>query len=163
MEPVFMPLNHAVVTIAAKLFPTGYDVSEDAPDTLDKLRDHVARTGRMVVDSGNSDHTIFADPEVNWAFRAWHDHCHLRGDYGFNLHDECSVAREQISDIRKLYGHGPIADRMCALIWAEVVGQAQYEKRNGYFPENQRSFDLDYLRDQDAALDRDYSLTRMAA
>jgi hypothetical protein len=145
MKPLYAPLNVAVLHIAGKLFPCGFDVAESAPDTLEGLRAHVAKTGRMLVYSGASDSTIFDDREVNWAFRAWHDHCHLRGNHPFTPAGEREACHEQVADIRALFGEGPIADRMVALVHAEVMGQVHYQQQHGEFPANQRAFVEAYL------------------
>jgi hypothetical protein len=42
----------------------------DAPDTYEKLKAHLDAGERLVVYSGGSQHTIYADPAVNHAFRA---------------------------------------------------------------------------------------------
>jgi hypothetical protein len=55
------------------LFPTGYDVSDDAPSTFRGLCKHLDSGGRMTVYRGGSEATIFADNEVNYAFRAFLD------------------------------------------------------------------------------------------
>lgn len=165
-RPLYMPLNQCVVGMTARLFPAGYDVGAEAPDTLEKLRDHVLKTGRMLVWNGASENTIFGDPEINWGFRAWHDHCHLRnreGKFdpaapiehlnGFTLNGERVTALEMCSDIRKVYGYGPIAKRMMALVWAEVVGQAMFFERHGRFPQDQVAFVRAYLVDPECAVE----------
>lgn len=135
--------NAAVLHIASRLFPTGYDVADKAPGSFDALKAHVARTGRMLVWSGASDDTIFADREVNWAFRAWHDWCHLSGGFDFTLAGETEAAKMQIEHVRALYGRRPDWER---IIWAEVVGQATYFRDQGKFPAEQRAFTESYVR-----------------
>ena len=143
--PLDRAFNTAVLHIASRLMPTGYDVAPIAPSSLDSLRCHVAATGRILVWSGESDRTIFADPEVNWAFRAWHDWCHLTHGLEFTTQDEVKVALVQMGHIRTLYGHDKRADRFCALIDAEVIGQIVYQQQHGEFPHDQMTFTREYL------------------
>lgn len=156
-SPLMSAFNAAVLHIASRLFPLGYDVSPDGPSTYNELVYSKWKTGRMVVWSGASDHTIFADREVNWAFRAWHDHCHMRGPYPFTKEGEREVLAEQIRDIRKLYGYGEIPDAMCDLLRAEVIGQSQYcDAHNGLFPADQMAFARAYVVDPQKAVHRDF-------
>jgi hypothetical protein len=70
MVPPDPQLNSAIINMATRLFPAGFDVSDDAPDTYEKLKAHLDAGKRLVVFSGGSQHTIYADPAVNHAFRA---------------------------------------------------------------------------------------------
>lgn len=152
--------NVAVHTIANRLFPTGFDVSDNAPETLTDLKAHVRRTGRIVVARKGSDRTIFGDPETNFAFRAWHDHCHLRDANGrFNLsapgHEfdqvgEFETFQEQWKDLTKQYG-SPKA-RWIDILHAEIMGQFAYHEIHGEFPHDQRAFVEAYLTYRSAAL-----------
>ena len=146
MKPFSLEFNAAVVTMANKVCPTGYDVADSAPSCLGDLIDHIDRTRRICVARGNSEATIFGagNEEINWAFRAWHDwtHYHLRAN--FDLPGEARVAMQQYDDLRKVYGLS-FADRYKPLILAEVLGQAIYKELVGAFPGNQREFDVDWL------------------
>lgn len=149
-ETVRNGLNAAILHIASKLFPTGFDVSDNAPETFDDLKEYVRRTGRMAVWSGNSDHTIFEDREVNYAFRAWHDHCHLRG-HDFTPWGEYEALQEQWGDIVKLYGVTPKTLEWYAILEAEVVGQAVYHHYWGRFPANQAAHNRAWREDASKA------------
>jgi hypothetical protein len=143
--PLDRGFNVAVLQIAARLFPTGFDAAPDAPEDFDSLREHVARTGRMCVSDGASDATIFADAEVNLAFRAWHDHCHLRIGADFSPEGEAAACAEQARDLRTLYpGHADLP-RWLAILHAEVVGQGEHLARHGAFPVDQAAFVRSYL------------------
>lgn len=144
-QPFNLAFNVAVNHIAGKLFPCGFDVSPDAPATFDGVCARMG-SGRYTVNSGYSDNTIFACPETNWSFRAWHDWCHWKGQHAFTLDGEAAVARMQIDHVRALYGEGPTLDAFSQLILAEVVGQAAYYAACGEFPADQRAFVRDYLR-----------------
>lgn len=148
-KPVDVGFNVAVLHIADKLFPRGFDVRADMPfngvDDFAKLKQIIAdNDGRMVVWSGGSDATIFGDPEVNYAFRAWHDWCHLNGNYPFTVEGEAAAATTQAAHLIKLYG-AEKSRPWRALLKAEVVGQAEYYAEHGQFPANQVGFDLEYL------------------
>lgn len=151
MKPFSLEFNAAVMTMANRVCPAGYDIGVDVPKTLPELREHVANTGRILVSSENSDNTIFADPEHNYAFRAWHDWTHWHTLSGFDLVNETNVAMRQISDLAKVFSPR-FADKYKALILAEVVGQALYREITGEFPVAQRSFDRTFLGHMDSAL-----------
>jgi hypothetical protein len=145
MEPFSLAFNAAVMTIANRLCPTGYDVSPDAPTSLEALTAHIQATGRIVVSSENSDATIYGDPEHNFAFRAFHDWCHWRYQLPFTLDGEREVCKRQQEIVRQVFGPGTATERFCALIECEVVGQAEYFEAYGHFPEDQRAFAEQWL------------------
>lgn len=138
--------NAAVMTLANKVCPAGYDVAHDgsAPESLEALQDHIARTGRILVDGRNSDHTIFGCPEHNWAFRAWHDWTHYIISAPFTLQGELEVAQRQIADMHRVFGHGEQASLFASLIMSEVYGQALYYDKHGEFPRDQVAFTRQY-------------------
>lgn len=138
--------NVAVLVIANRLLPAGFDVRDDAPDTLPGVVEYVATVGRLPVWSGASDRTIFGDREVNYAFRAWHDWHHVNGNLAFDLDGETEVAKRQIRDLETLYrGHHRLP-YWASLIWAEVVGQATYHREWATFPADQVDFVTTFLR-----------------
>ena len=143
--PLDRAFNVAVNHIASVLFPTGFDVADTAPSSLSELQQHVAATGRMLVWDGASDATIFGDDETNFAFRAWHDWCHLFGGFTFDLAGETLAMQMQQRHIRTLYGNGAQTDRWCKLLEAEIVGQARYHAATGAFPADQVAFTRQYL------------------
>ena len=152
-QPLDHAFNRAVHHIANKLLPNGWDVSDPAPSSLAELKAHYATTGRICVWSGGSDYTIFADRETNYAFRAWHDYHHLIGNHEFTPDGEHAVMMAQQSDILALYGDNQgFAD----LIHAEIVGQGEYERANGVFPQDQMAFVRAYLADPVSALTREF-------
>lgn len=138
--PISRAFNACILTMANRLFPTGYDVAEKAPETLESLTEHVNATGRMLVWNGASDATIFADPEVNWAFRAWHDWHHWNGQHAFNREGELACLAAQQADVIKVYGPGPLSDLFCRLLECEIAGQLDYEETHGEFPADQVDF-----------------------
>lgn len=141
-RPLDAGFNIAVRSIAARLYPTGYDVADDAPSSLEELNAHVAATGRMIVWSGGSERTIFDDAETNYAFRAWHDWHHLKGQHPFDAEGEAAVFVRQRDQLRELYGVRPAWE---ALLHAEIIGQLEYEAAHGCFPDDQRAFAQAYL------------------
>jgi hypothetical protein len=149
MKPFSLEFNAACVAMAARVNPGGFlvsgiDTALAAPTSLAELRACEKATGCIVVDSANSYATIFADAEVNYAFRAWHDWTHLRYSAEFNLCGETLVAEMQIRDLAKVYG-ASFAERYKPLIYAEVIGQALYKELTGAFPVEQRAFDKTFL------------------
>lgn len=141
-QPWSRGFNAAVLHIAQRLMPGGYDVQEvGAPDSLDQLIAHVSATGRILVWAGASDRTIFGDEEVNHAFRAWHDWCHYTHKLPFTYAGEIRVAFVQAAHLVRLYGQTPETERWVAMIFAEVIGQSAFQEATGQFPVDQELFD----------------------
>lgn len=57
--PFSIELNIAIRKVADRLFPCGFDVGPDAPETLEALTDHIATTGRMLVSDQHCENNIF--------------------------------------------------------------------------------------------------------
>lgn len=153
-NPLDTGLNVAVVHIASRLFPVGFDVSEQAPSTYEELKQHLDAGRRLIVYAGGSDRTIYGDPEVNWHFRAWHDWAHWRGAHDLTHVGECAATEMQVGHLRVLYGGNPTTRRWAAIIRAEIVGQAEFYRRHQRFPDDQRGFVEAYLHNAEAALRR---------
>jgi hypothetical protein len=143
MKPFDTGLNTAIKHIASKLFPCGYDVADTAPETLDQLNAHIETTGRMVVWSGASDNTIYADAETNWAFRAWHDWCHWKAQLPCTLAGEIAALDMQIEHLKTL---GLLTAFREAALRAEVEGGARLFEITGRFPDDPRRFALTWLK-----------------
>lgn len=148
MHPQNLAFNAAVYALASRVLPRGYDVAgidtdTAAPSTLAELNAVIAG-GRMIVDGANSAATIFADPEVNYAFRAWHDWTHWHLQAPFTVAGECAVACRQIADLAAIFGRR-FADQCKPLIYAEVIGQALAYDISGTFPADQVAFDAAFL------------------
>ena len=109
-----------------------YTVADRAPSVETEL---FGNSGRMVIWAGESQHTIYGAPEVNWGFRAIHDQLHLDTNIGFDPLAEIHLARLQIASMRL---EGTIAD----LVYAEIAGQAEYYQKTGNFVTDQLEFNL---------------------
>jgi hypothetical protein len=140
-QPLSLAFNAAVMTLANRCNPGGYDVSPDAPSSLEALTAYIAKHGRMCVSDENSDNTIYGDAEHNFAFRAWHDWCHWHLQAAFNPEGEALVCAYQKGMLLQ-FGYGT---KFHVLIDAEITGQLQYQKYYGSFPSNQLAFTLGYL------------------
>jgi len=125
-------LNENVLKQASGL---RYSVADHAPNTPSGL---FGRCGELVVWSGASEQTIFDDPSVNWAFRAVHDNLHLKYGFDFTVADEMELGRMQASMMP-----GKLGD----LIYADIVGQAEFFLKNGHFPVDQKAFISKYIAD----------------
>ncbi len=107
MEPLDPSLNAAIILIAAVLFPDGFDASKDAPSTYKALKAHLDAGKRLVVFSGGCEGTIYVDPAVNHAFRAWHDFSHWKGGHVFSVEGECGVFEMQRQHLLYTFGDTP--------------------------------------------------------
>ena len=115
--------------------------------SYEEMRQDYLATGVLKVNTDHSDYTIFGDPRTNWAFRAWHDTCHLLADADFSLEGEKKAADLQIKQMWAFMGKGSaVAPLFERLIHAEVVGQAEYFFETGKYPENQYDWAVEYLR-----------------
>jgi hypothetical protein len=152
VEPLDLAFNAAVVSIARRLFPYGFDVSDQAPRTFDELKALFDADKRLVVYSGGSSSTIYADPGVNYAFRAWHDWSHWVGHHDLTFPGEVAVCKRQQADLVELYGDNEQTRRWCKLIHAEIAGQATYHLYHKRFPDNQRAFVEAFLENPEQAL-----------
>jgi hypothetical protein len=130
-----------LVTRAARLAAGRFDACHTAPDTWERLCDRHASGGRLQVYSGHSDGTIYGAPEVNHAFRAWHDATHLKLGADFSFGGEIRTALEQLRFARAL---GADAVQL-AMLRADTIGQVQYFARTGRFVNDQVRFVARYL------------------
>ena len=152
MLPLDPTLNAAILSIARNLFPDGFDVSPDAPSTYTALKAHLDAGKGLVVYDGGCAGTIYANPAVNHAFRAWNDWSHWRGDHDFSVEGECAVFAMQRRYLLDLYGNNPQTRRWIEILRAEVIGQRLFYERHKRFVDDQRGFIEAYLQDPDAAL-----------
>ena len=135
LQPFDRAFNAAVLVLANRACPRGWDVADEAPASLEAgLAAFTRDGGRPTVWSGGSEATIFGDPEINYAFRAWHDATHYRLGAAFDYAGEQATCRAQCEDVRALYGHGIMAQGFKRLLVTEIMGQLAYHMRTGEFP-----------------------------
>lgn len=150
-------LDCMVMWMAMQCWPQGWHVSRhNAPETYDELCQQYELFGKISVREGNSDRTIFSEPRFNQAFRAWHDWTHLHYRYDFSAEGERKTCIAQMNLVCCVYRCTDKALEWCDLIYADVVGQAEYEARHGVFPEDQKGFVQAYLVDRNAALSAEW-------
>lgn len=159
-HPLDAGFNVAVQTITRRIFPCGYDVSDNAPGDYGSLLAHHAKTGRVLVWSGASDQTIFACAQTNYDFRAWHDSKHILRRLPFTQAGEHAAMKAQQADVCTLYD-GPAADHYCAILDAEIMGQFHYNALYDGFPVGQIGFVKAYLADQKRALRSDFGISKI--
>ncbi len=141
-KPLNLGFNVATVSMARAVLPRGWRVEDcylSAPSNLPELNRAMREEG-MVVWSGGSDETIYADKEVNYAARAWHDAVHWHHQLPFTVAGEAATAYVQIAQLLNRYGHDDEVEEFAALILTEVIGQQIYSIQHGDFPDDQRTF-----------------------
>ena len=145
-------LNDAILAEASKLTKKigfGYIPDVMAPTSYKELCAAYANCERsgcpLPVFSGGSESTIYGVPEVNYAFRYWHDVEHVLGGNNFGLQGEIRTAYRQLATLESVYGFGP-ATMEWKLLHADIVGQIQYYNKHKKFVENQVEFALDFIR-----------------
>lgn len=144
LKPLFPAFNIATLHMASRVNPRGWRVANDAPDTLAKLKARTKRDGILTVSGEHSALTIYGDPEVNFAARAWHDACHILANAEFDDAGERAVCELQCAQLRQIYGD--TSSRLFQrIVRAEVIGQLEYKSAHGAFPDDQRAFVLERL------------------
>jgi hypothetical protein len=152
MSPLELGFNAAILSITADLLPGGFDVAPDAPGTYKALKAHLDAGKCLVVYDGGCEGTIYADPAVNHAFRAWHDWSHWKGEHDFSVAGECSVFNMQRRHLLDTYGDTPETRRWCEILQAEVVGQRLFYELYKRFIDDQRGFIESYMKNPDDTL-----------
>ena len=88
----------------------------------------------VLVYNGGSEDTIYSSPDLNFAFRAWHDRVHWENGLNFSVTDEIIVGMEQARKIDNNMG-------IC-IMFADTAGQRVYYHKYGEFVSNQREFNF---------------------
>lgn len=126
------PLDADLCRCIVALAPT-FEARDHAPDTLPDILAHPG-----IVYAGGSDRTIYGDPHVNHAFRAWHDHVHAANLFDFTLAGEVATCEAQIAIMLRAFPLAPLC--WSRIIRSEVICQAHYYEKTGQFPPDQVSF-----------------------
>jgi hypothetical protein len=120
--------------------------ASDYPDFAAMRADYLAH-GRIAINVNNSNGTIFADPSVNWDFRAWHDMCHILTDGDFSPAGESPAMAEMLRQMRAHPGlTDSERDTFESYIRAEIEGQTAWYSLTGGFPSDQKGFAQSYLQ-----------------
>lgn len=135
MRPFDPELNRAILRLApaheARDAVPVIDASGQ-PDALGALIR--SPSGRLLVWAGASERTVYGDPAVNWAFRAWHDALHLGLRLPFDSRGEHALALEHAAVM------GRRSDAWARVMLAEVYGQVRHVQLHGAFPSDQAAF-----------------------
>jgi hypothetical protein len=113
-----------------------FEVKDNAPNSFKDL----SNESNLVIWSGASDNTIWSESKANWLFRAHHDLIHVKYSLDFTLDGEIEVARIQANNIDN--------EILAQVFLCEVIDQAEYFKRHGTFPVNQREFMVESLKNR---------------
>ena len=108
-------LNRAIMLLAPP-----HEVRSVAPQTWRDIQASAKENGRIVVWSGEAQHSIYGDAQVNYAFRAWHDHCHLVNGYEFTIAGETAAVDAQCAMLRHAFPGAP--SLWSQLLRADVLG-----------------------------------------
>jgi len=133
-EPLNAALNYAVNTIADRVFPFGYNVRPNAPNTYDECCEEFRTTGQISIWDGDYTNTGFGDTETWRNFRAWHDFVHVRHQFPFDMPGEYAAATFQSFQIYKILGRDDIAIDAVAQLWAELIGPLEARLHNHTIP-----------------------------
>lgn len=149
-RPVCQAFNNLILNIACDLMPEGWDVIENAPDTLDDAIAYYEKHGRVAVDVESKHGCTIGDPKVHYAFRAWHDLIHILypEEATFDLKGERWAADRHREEIFKRLGYTQEAIWFGALVEIEIVAQNAYMLRTGNWPRDPRAFAERWLEDR---------------
>jgi hypothetical protein len=144
-----MPLCHgfnaAMLELAHRDLPTGYDVLVNAPATLPDLARHYAETGRLAVEYTGSGGCTMGIPEQHYAFRAWHDRAHVAVCGDFTVVSERELARQHQARIFDAFGWNAATLWFASLVEIEIVAQNIIAEATGEYPVDPRAFAIDWL------------------
>lgn len=132
-------LNRAILLLSGNFVARPF-----APQTERELIEAQQSCADFPVWEGASLETIYRDPMVNHAFRAWHDKTHLAlpALHRFTLAGETATCDAQCRELLRLW---PRALPLARIIRAEIIGQAEHFAAFGFFPGNQAAFIEEYL------------------
>jgi len=117
-----------------------FDLTDDNTFDYQGIVKYYGTHGKLIIWSGGSDCTIFGKPEDNYKFRAWHDLHHILNGYDFSQSGEYKTYMSQMKDIMTYADSWPQCKLFGRIIDIEINGQVDYQRKHGYFPEDQRAF-----------------------
>lgn len=147
-KPLSETLNTVIELMTERI---DYSVSDEAPNSYAELKSLLDGGEQLVVYSGGSETTIFADPKINFAFRAWHDLTHYQYEYDFSLIGEMFTCNAQIYEVTYTLG-ADIAQHCRPYLTAEIIGQRLYYDKYKCYVEDQQAFVLAYMANSKEAL-----------
>lgn len=100
----------------------------------------------LPVYDGGCGQTIYSSPQVNCAFRAWHDSLHLNLHEDFSLAGELRVWEEHRRVLQENKYRYHFTDDDIAAMRMDVEGQVRYYYVHKQYVEDQRRFVSDCLR-----------------
>lgn len=133
---VLIPRLNEVIKEQVARLGIQYRAADFAPGTYADLRADGCNP-TLVVWAGASHNTIYGDPAVNHAFRAWHDWTHIRYSLPFTLAGEVQAAQIQA---------GLVGGTLAEVVLAEVAGNAEHFAQYGVFPVDPVEFVSNWLR-----------------
>lgn len=138
--------------VILRLAPAHYATWKGAPDSFAKLLTAYEKARRcgapLPVYAGDCELSIYGSPEVNHAFRAWHDSMHVELGAEFDDVGEHTIA---VKGYHRLIAEG-VSREDASAVFADVWGQYEYEQRHGVFPHDQAAFVAAYLLSRNGAL-----------
>lgn len=123
-------------------FEDNTSASEDFTEVVKEWKRVTAQGGTIKVFSGASDLTIFTHKHGNYAFRFWHDYLHYLHNLDFSHHSEILVGYMHVQEVQKEFGNDSLESK---LIRADTIGQTDYNRKYGKFPDNQLEFAKQYI------------------
>lgn len=102
-------------------------VDEELND-IEEIIKILKETGTLRISSLHNNSPIFP-PDINLAFRAWHDYIHIEYNFPLNYEGELYTY---------LYQAQGLSRQAKLVLFSEIVLQAAFYTVNGYFPETQK-------------------------
>lgn len=138
---LFPALNSYWIKKAFKTFHPNviYHTCDNASDethVIEWAKTHFLGKDSLPVWSGGSAKTIYAKPEDNYLFRAWHDTIHIKKRLGFDYDSEILVGLHQIFELKLLKA----PDSVILAVYFDTIGQVEYYHKHGHHVDDQRAF-----------------------
>ena len=110
---------------------------DDYPGFLSNVRSE-GNGVMLTIYNGNSDTSVYSNPQSNLSFRFIHDVIHLENNLGFSFDDEMKVAQIMFAEFEAI--GVKLSDIASRILTAETAGMNLYAKRYDSFPINQAAF-----------------------
>lgn len=123
------------------IFTQEEDFDSDLQATLNRNIETFQMTNKIIVNSNNSQNSIYGDEMINLYARSIHEYCHVKYNLSFNFFGESLVANLQANMLPKDW----LFEKRLILI--DIIGQLQYFHKHREYVFDQRKFSISYMID----------------
>lgn len=152
LPPVDETLAIATMDITREIMPEGYNLCDPGPDSLEACTEYFLKNGKVGVDPAfNGRTSIFHANEPHYAFQAWHDWCHVKGQCSFDIPGERRVHDIMVAHLTRWWVNSekPVTraafERSQQVLRMFNLGRLEHWLAYGEPPSNPREFLYGYL------------------